>query len=131
MPSPHFAGVRKEFAIQLRQIPLWLPEGVKNSPKSPPPSPSPVKGEGIPFLFQYVSPLPSRERNRVRGGTEGDFCRFPAQKGDVEKYGSIFHKVKVFPGGTFWTLRNREGVKDLDRWSIEVHDFLETRSRNF
>jgi hypothetical protein len=35
---------------------------VKKSLKSPPPSPSPIKGEGISFLFQYVSPLPGRER---------------------------------------------------------------------
>jgi hypothetical protein len=38
------------------------PEAVKKFPKSPPPCPSPVKGEGISFLFQQGYPLPHGER---------------------------------------------------------------------
>jgi len=41
---------------------LALPEAVKKFPKSPPPCPSPVKREGISFLFQQVYPLPRGER---------------------------------------------------------------------
>jgi hypothetical protein len=50
---------------------LTLPEGVKNFPKSPPPSPSPVKGEGYFFLFEYVALSP-----RGRGWAEGRVCQF-------------------------------------------------------
>ena len=44
------------------QIPPYPPEAAKKSHKSPPPSPSPNKGEVISFLFQFVHPLPWRER---------------------------------------------------------------------
>jgi hypothetical protein len=39
-----------------------LLEAVKKFPKSPPPCPSPVKGEEISLLFQRVYPLPHGER---------------------------------------------------------------------
>jgi branched-chain amino acid transport system permease protein len=39
--------------IQMKVFALFIAsEGVKKSPKLPPPSPSPIKGEGISFLFQ-------------------------------------------------------------------------------
>jgi hypothetical protein len=30
-------------------------------------------------------------------GERGDFCRCLAQKGDIEKYGSLYQKAKVLP----------------------------------
>jgi hypothetical protein len=39
--------------------PTLTPEAVKKFPKSPPPCPSPVKGEGISYSFQLVYPSPA------------------------------------------------------------------------
>jgi hypothetical protein len=44
-----------------------LPEGVKNYLKSPPPSPSPVEGEGIFKNYFNMVTLPLAGEGRVRG----------------------------------------------------------------
>jgi hypothetical protein len=41
---------------------LILPEGVKKSPYHPHPPPPPSRGREFQIVFQYVYPLPWRER---------------------------------------------------------------------